>query len=812
MLRDNSLATTNTNQSNAVMDGKLDGAQSNFDTVQTDRSQSIQQTGTTSFVEDAPVRTATMPMTQTINQMLGTKSATESALSAFLAKPNPIDNFDWTTTEVAGHNYHSSLIGTQLLGNPLWFDKLSGFRYCRGTAVVRLVLNAQPFQQGRLIVHFLPLTTSSSYLTARNVNLMSTTQQPNVEIDCRDGVGEIEIPYISPTQWYDVKTATVDWGTIRVTVLSPLETGSGGSTTVDCTLWLYFKDFEFAGPWFPQSKKFGKSIGESEKQGSISSTLSKVAQASTTIADVPILSSIAKPVAWVSSLASDVASIFGWSKPNIDTTASAVVMRPFRNMANSNGGTQAEALALYSDPSIGILPGFAGTNEDEMSFDFIKSREVFVRSHTWTTTDTSSHLLAEYNVGPGHLYRDGTTITGSYTSSWRTYPPFAYVSQCFNQWRGGINIHLKIIKTDYHSGRIICTFQPGPSLAAPPTVSDSDYVLREIVDIRETSEIVFKLPYMLPAPYAQTEESSGFFAINVLNELRAPPTASTNVKILVYVSAAEDYEVALPRQTNIQPFFPQSKLNSETLNISKWIGNATENGNIDQAQYAVGEKFCSIKQLLSRYSRVFSPDADFGGVYNVIWPWFIGVTSGANAATATSGPMYADTFSRFASGYAMSRGSMRWQIVSQGPTGSTIQQISPVYCSIGVDSTRTDLIANGTVTSDTSLTQTNASPPLSAVTTAAITAFPRCDNGIEVVVPMYNQTPSRINYLEWLTTSTRSATSWTPPTFLQWQFDSVATSGTGGIKRFFRSFGEDGQLGYFVGFLPLLNTHALTPP
>lgn len=795
--RDNLLASNQNNNSGST----LDGAQSNFNTAQTEREQSVVITGTTSFVEDAPVRTATMPLTQSVNKMLGSSSTVETELSAFLRKPHQIDNFSWATTDPAQHNYHSSLIGTQLLANSLWANKLSGFRYCRGTAVIRLVLNAQPFQQGRLIVHFMPLITSPANLITRNINLQLTTAQPNVEIDCRDGVGEIEIPYISPSQWFDILETTIDWGTIRVTVLSPLVTGSGGPTTVDCSLWLYFKDFEFSGPMYPQSKV--RTIGQSETQGSTTTMLSKVARASTTLMKVPILSSIFKPLAWISDIAADVASIFGFSKPNIDTVSSPIVIRPFRNIANCNGQSQGEPLSLFTDPSVAILSGFAGTDEDEMSFAYLKSREVYHSTDDWATTNATETVLLQYNVGPGHFYTAGTTITGGYTDSWYTYPPFAYISQLFGLWRGGINLHLKFVKTDYHSGRVLVTFIPGPNIATGVSTNDSDYVLREIVDIRETSEVVFKLPYMLQYPYLERDVSSGLVTVSVLTELRAPPTVPSAIQILTYISAAEDYEVQLPISTYGQPFTAQSGLNEETLNVSKWIGDSTTNSPLQQSQFSVGECFTSVKQLLNRYSRVWSIDSNMFLAYGTIWPWSVGVTGPSGTATATSAPYYGDMYSKIASGYVLSRGSMRWLISAQGQSSGPL--LSPVYATMGYSTSSSAIIAAGGL--DSNLDSNNALPPLSAWTNSATVSFPSVEQGVEIIMPHYNQTPSRINYIDDVQASTKSLTAWTPRTFITTQWD-----GNTNYKKFFRSMGDDGQLGYFIGFLPILVSHGLTPP
>ena len=62
-------------------------------------------------------------------------------------------------------------------------------------------------------------------------------------------------------------------------------------------------------------------------------------------------------------------------------------------------------------------------------------------------------------------------------------------------WRGSINLHLKIIKTDYHSGRLLVTITPDDAGLAPNN-SQSTYSLRQVIDIRQNTEHVINLPYL----------------------------------------------------------------------------------------------------------------------------------------------------------------------------------------------------------------------------------------------------------------------------------------------------------------------------
>jgi hypothetical protein len=67
-----------------------------------------------------------------------------------------------------------------------------------------------------------------------NFDLCQETQHPNVELDCRDTVCELRVPYIAPTDWYEMSSVAspISWGTVYLTILSVLNTGSGGEGSV----------------------------------------------------------------------------------------------------------------------------------------------------------------------------------------------------------------------------------------------------------------------------------------------------------------------------------------------------------------------------------------------------------------------------------------------------------------------------------------------------------------------------------------------------------------------------------------------------
>jgi hypothetical protein len=150
----------------------------------------------------------------------------DSDIKNFLAKPFLIKQGTWHTSDTfSGGALYSGSIAAALNGNAYWTNKLQGYMLMRAKAVIRLVINANPFQQGKLVLGVMPLashfTSPDPGFASRHIStLQGFRQLPCVEIDCRDTVAILEIPYIAPNNWYNLKTTHYDWGTIYLNVLS----------------------------------------------------------------------------------------------------------------------------------------------------------------------------------------------------------------------------------------------------------------------------------------------------------------------------------------------------------------------------------------------------------------------------------------------------------------------------------------------------------------------------------------------------------------------------------------------------------------
>lgn len=633
------------------------------------------------------------------------------SVTDFLSKPLCVNTFAWSTGNIKNTLISSFDVAAIIQGNTQWKNKLQGFSLLRGVACLRIQVNANPFQQGKLLIHFLPgevniTTVDSSYVAMHNALIANKRMQPCVEVDCRDAVGVLEVPYIAPDNWYNLGAGVSrTWGTFYISVLSPLAVGAAGETTVDVSCYMYLCDAEVAAPLVPQmaggpKRKFkAKTVGRKDIEAQeadalemkpLSAGLKTAAKVAGVLGEVPMLSSVALPAAWALDLASGVASWLGWSKVPNNIQPTIVSQQYNRYLPNSEGVECGVAMGLRSDNKIALTDSLSVYPEDEMSFGFLKRVGTCVQTLNWTTSNAQDVVLLSQQIGPSTIYEQSTKVIGAHTVTYRSGPPIFYFCSGFGMYRGGIEVTIKIVKTDFHIGRLQLTWSPGPgSVTGPTGATDSMLALREVLDVRENNVFTFTLPYLLPRHYVDTTETMGLLKITVLNELRAPETCSGNVEILVYYRGADDFEFQQPLYSNTvdprvnMPFSPQT---ADDLEVKDGVGGeSTKSLGTLYGQACCGEQFVSIKQLLSRGSQVLTKTlVTNDNASNVsFWPWVRSVLYMTPVTGVLNGSMVGgDIMCMVAPLFAFYRGSANVQIQTTHADTSSAGRNNCVNCTL----------------------------------------------------------------------------------------------------------------------------------
>lgn len=607
-----------------------------------------------------------------------------NTIKDFLRKPQIVQTGVWATTDPINTNLETIAIGSTLTSTAIWASKILGFRYIRADCIITVQINASPFQQGKLLLHYLPCESylQSNTMTIRrqkaiNQFLLQKVQHPHAELSCRETSISFRVPYIAPTNYYDLVSGQIDWGTFYLDVFSPLLTGAAASSTyVDYTIMFHWENVELYAPTVPQSDSKVKKRGgaeSAENSGPISGGLRKVGSVANALKGIPVISDYAKPVEWAANIAADAASLFGWSKPRNNDGIETFAVNVNKYAGTCDGPDTAIPGGTSCLNKLQPISNASYTNEDEMSYKFLLSVPVYMGEYNWDAVAGSGTIIYYYDVSPYSMLEMATDTVSTHTCVYDAHTPASWLARLHGQWRGNIKMKLKFVKTEMHSGRLLVTFTPGYPVSTSPTLDTSTYALRTIVDVRNESEVTIDLPFINSADYLTANSYSGRVNIFVLNDLRAPESCAQNVKIQVFYDTS-DVEFARPNIGGPSiPYIPQSDETAVARDVEKVMdvsgigGYVTQPDAMIHAERCTGEKLFSIKNLLLRNSAIIG-----GGAFDltvtksfVMNPNFIAAQS-MNASGVLVKPLFCgDVYSQLCGMYLFQRGGVRMTIVTE---------------------------------------------------------------------------------------------------------------------------------------------------
>jgi hypothetical protein len=293
-------------------------------------------------------------------------------------------------------------------------------------------------------------------------------------------------------------------------------------------------------------------------------------------------------------------------------------------------------LSLDSKQELSIDPRTVGLSDvDEMAFDFIKQKEVYMGTINWTEAQSSGTEIANYIVGPDWHLED--TIN---TYKLNLLAPMYTCAVPFYYWRGTIKIRFQIAASQLHRGRIRLTYDPYNTVAG--SVPENE-VYSRIIDLATNRDFEMCISWNSARPWLMVRDRlndnlyshsgagsttispdyhNGEVRLEVVNELTSPdPALAQPVYINYFVSAGEDFEVAAPSDLILRKceFEPQSgyefephageggeELIDEQDNVPESPAPVTPIGTESSptdpnSHIFFGETFRSIRALLKRY-------------------------------------------------------------------------------------------------------------------------------------------------------------------------------------------------------------------
>lgn len=642
----------------------------------------------------------------------------------FLERPIPIWNGDWATSAVQFSNLITFEFPDAILTNNMYKEKFSGFLGIRAGLKIRLQVNSQPFQAGRLRLYWVPYY---KYLGRRNqifddvteASMISRSTLPGVELDISSCTEcEFQIPYASPQLYYNLSTGEGYWGKLYLAVYSPLVDPSG-SGKVDCNIWFSFTDVKLGFPTGvpPASSSLtpvaqvGKEEKDMELNRSFSTASAKFASALRSIPSIPFLDSIIQPAAWASDNLSEILKLFGLSKPESSNIPNFIKSNPLQFMPNSDGVNLSHNLSLLAGNAIELMPDMTSCGIDEMSLLHLASTPSYFRHFSWNTTNSAGTQLFNMDVRP-------LVATADYGTAGVVPSMLAYVTSSFAFWRGSIDLTFKFVKTKFHSGRVRLYFQPGD---VSFSTNNKNYNYSQVIDIRSEDVVKFRIPYVSTKAWMMTDSSfitaggypfnTGVVKMEVLNELMATSTVSGSIDVLVEISAGPDFELAGPRSPLYTPYVqlpapPPSRIQQLLSSTAKpkttvkaQIGEEEpreqeQDGVVNKDQLGVkrntcdwinvlamhGEKAISVRQLIKRSSKVaeFTLEADGTIVLN---PFFFNLNYARQDSASPTKINTQNYLSHFLNLYAFWRGSVNFKIIPREWINYKVKATAKFNCS-----------------------------------------------------------------------------------------------------------------------------------
>lgn len=547
------------------------------------RAMSQQVTG---FIDDAANRPSSLPSIQKpdATTMGSSLESRVHSIVDVLSRPVLLVSGDWNDSSNPGDTIFSADFPSLLFNaSPNLTDKLNFFAFLRADVCIRILVNANTFQAGKLLGYFTPFDRLVGNRATVSDFTTSYTAFPHVLVDASVGnSADLCIPYVAPYSSFRLTDNTGNIGSFFLTVLNPLRNGectftvyawltnisvdvpSGKENSLSSSSGLLtalkrlireggYEDIKKA---LGVTKFVGQVAGESETKstGVISATANKIATLSSDAATVPSLAPIAAPLTWVARAIAGVAEYFGYSKSQNVGTPSRYTNIPGYGWTNSSGVESGVVLGSSQDNAIEPRGDMFGSSYDDMDISYICKHLCYVDMFEFSTNQGPGELLYSFPVSPGWCQFNDEVYEPTTT---------AFVASMFNYWRGSLRYKVQAAKTAYHSGRIRIVYLPA---ATTPLVDDAAQAYNWVLDLRNSSEIEFIVPYNNIVEWSQCRLGSrsgvvgsiGTIRIEVLNELRGPDSVTPTIELNVWLAGGDDLQFALPTFQNYVPSFPSN--------------------------------------------------------------------------------------------------------------------------------------------------------------------------------------------------------------------------------------------------------------
>jgi hypothetical protein len=636
------------------------------------------------------------------------QDSNDADLANFFSRPIKIAEEEWTTNVTLSFDLDP---WSAYFDNPRVSNRLSNFNLLRAKLRLKVLINGNGFQYGRLLMSYLPFDVYDNLSTNAALireDLVQASQQPHIFLDPTTSTGgELCVPmflhtnsmHIPFSQWSEL-------GRLYCRTLNTLKHANGATDKVTVSVFAWAEDVSMSvltsvdtDTLIPQSGE----ITEANTKGTISGPATAVSNFMATLAGVPYIGPFARATQIGAGAVAGMAKIFGYSRPPVTKAPDPYRPTPVSSLAVTNVPDVCQKLTVDELQELTIDPRISGLGgADPLNIREIAKRESYLTTFTWTMGTAPETLLWNARVDPVQWAESSFGgDTGFH------FPACAFAALPFQYWKGTMRFRFQVVCSNFHKGRLKFVYDPN---FIDTNEYNTNYV--RIVDIAEEQDFTLEfgngqevsfLEHHYPcvdsvtqmystSKYTSKEAGNGVVGVYIVNELTTPnDTVNNDVEVNVFVSMGDDFEVAVPEDFFTRfTLFPQtgeleaqsgtivpdsqetSEPSAPQQEMSSTVGmGETNDKNLNSVFF--GEAIQSFRTLLKRYTlwntipKLLSGPTLVSGRFSNI-PYFRG-SNPDGVDSAVTGPYnFCNTILLHwvLSAYSGHRGSTRWKIVPRG--------------------------------------------------------------------------------------------------------------------------------------------------
>lgn len=477
-------------------------------------------------------------------------------LGSYLSRPQLIFSYSWAENGSDGLKatftpWSLFFASTQMA------NKLQGFSMLRANLHLKFLINGSPFYYGSMMAAYTPLHVDrrdSAVCNNASVGLVAQSQKPHVWLENQnESEVQMVLPFLYPYPYVELvgTTRLANIGKIEFWQFAPLLSANGSSSTnVDIQVYAWAEDVHLAGP-----------TQRLVAQAKISDVANTVASVASKLKAVPMLGEYAMAAEVGSRAVGAVSGLLGFTNTPVTSDVQPLKQVPFQ-LASVEVSEPVMKLSLQPGQEIAVgSTQFGGSEEDEMHFDSLLTRSSFLVGSDWLTTQAPGAPLFSTAVTPQLWQSDNLEAA---------MLPCSLISAAHQYWRGDMRFTFKVVRSQYHRGRLQISWDRGADNLNQASVLGAANPYTTIMDLDQDSECSFVVPYtqvqqFLPCNPQNTfgtatvqwttadpilsrpvPNTNGVLSVRVVNRLTAPEPSSS-VRILIFVSCEPGFQFAGPR-------------------------------------------------------------------------------------------------------------------------------------------------------------------------------------------------------------------------------------------------------------------------